>query len=438
MHFPWEAVGKCIFSDGGDDLEKPANEEKEKRSIFTKHIEKRNKLVKNKNILQTSYLPGELPHRNAEIEAIATIVTTAFGGDKPSNVMVFGKTGTGKTAVMNFIGNELKKEDPDGNSCIYIYINCGVVNTQYGVLLNIGNQTTADFEKRIPYAGWSIEKVYSVMRDYIDELERVFVIVLDEIDRLMIKGGDDVLYLLTKINEDLRRSKLSLIGISNDLKFMEFLDPKVKSRLSEEKMVFHPYDTGQLEDILRSRAKIAFDEGVLDPEVIPYCAALSARETGDARMALDLLRISAEIAERNGESVVTRAHVRSAKNKIELDTTSEVIKTLTQQSKTVLMSIIYNTKRDKRIMTTGDVYSTYKELCTVLDITPNTQRRITDLISELDMLGIVHARVKSFGRAGRTKEIELSIPDEICKMLENEESMSRLKNYKPPTQTTLM
>jgi cell division control protein 6 len=258
------------------------------------------------------------------------------------------------------------------------------------------------------------------------------------LDRLRHKNADDVLYHLSKINEDLKNSKMSLIGISNNLKFMEFMDPRVKSRLSEEKMVFHPYDAGQLEDILRSRARNAFEEGVLDQEVIPYCAALSARETGDARMALDLLRISAEMAERSGESVVTRAHVKSAKNKIELDTTSEVITALTQQSKIVLMSIIYNTKRDMRLMTTGDVYSTYKELCDILNISVNTQRRITDLISELDMLGIVHARVKSFGRAGRTKEIELSIPEEICKMLEDEESMDRLKNYRPPTQTTLM
>jgi len=419
-------------------MDKDTVNETDRRSIFTKHIEKRNKLVKNKNILQSSYLPGELPHRSMEIESIATIITTAFSGDKPSNVMVFGKTGTGKTAVMNFIGNELKKEDPEGNSCIFIYINCGVVSTQYGVLLNIGNQTIIDFERRIPYAGWSIEKVYLEMKNYLDEQNKVFVVVLDEIDRLTAKSGDDVLYLLTKINEDLKHSKVSLIGISNDLKFMEFLDPKVKSRLSEEKMVFHPYDAGQLEDILNGRARIAFDDGIIDSEVIPYCAALAAKETGDARMALDLLRIAAEIAERSGDGVVTRAHVRSAKNKIELDTTSEVIKTLTQQSKTVLMSIIYNTKRDKRIMTTGEVFSTYNELCRVLDISPISQRRVTDLISELDMLGIVHARVKSFGRAGRTKEIELSIPEEICKMLESEDSMERLKNYHPPTQTRLI
>jgi cell division control protein 6 len=153
---------------------------------------------------------------------------------------------------------------------------------------------------------------------------------------------------------------------------------------------------------------------------------------------LDLLRISAEIAERSGHTTVTEAHVRSAKNKIEIDTTTEVVKTLPQQSKTVLMSVIHNTKNDNRTMTTGEVYSIYKELCDILQMSALTQRRVTDLISELDMLGIVHARVKSFGRAGRTKEIELSIPNEVCKVLEDDDSMKLLKTHKPPTQTTLV
>jgi cell division control protein 6 len=408
------------------------------RSVFTKHIEKRNKIIKSKNILQTSYLPEILPHRSEEIDSVATIIASAFEGDKPSNILIFGKTGTGKTAVMNFIGNELKKEDPDGKKCAYVYVNCEVVDTQYGILHNIGNQTIVDFEKRIPFTGWSLDKVYSEMKNFIDEQNKVFVVVLDELDKLVNKSGDDVLYHLLKINEDLKRSKLSLVCISNKLTFTELLDTRVRSRLGEEKIIFPPYDAQQLGDILMGRAKLTFEEGTLDDDVIPLCAAMSAQETGDARRALDLLRIAAEIAERGGDTVVTEAHVRSAKNKIELDTVNETVKTLTQQSKTVLMSIIYNTKRGEKTMTTGDVYSIYKQLCVILHHPALTQRRVTDLISELDMLGIAHARVRSFGRQGRTKEIELNIPPETCRMLENDESMTPLKNYTPPNQTTLM
>ena len=410
-------------------------------SIFTRHIEKRSKIVKNKDMLLTSYLPGELPHRSSEIDSVATIIASAFKGNKPSNIMIFGTTGTGKTAVMNFIGNELKKEDPSGTTCSYIYLNCQIIDTPYGILYEIGRQTkTVDDSARMPFTGWSIEKIYSEIKKHLDEQNKVFIVVLDEIDRLAKKSGsgDDVLYHLSKINEDFKKSKLSLVGISNDLKFMDFLDSRIKSRLGEEKIIFHHYNAPQLEDILRSRAKLAFEEGVLEEDVIPFCAALSAQEMGDARRALALLRISAEAAERNGDLVVTEAHVRYAKNKIESDVVTEVVKTLTLQSQTVLMSIIYNTKDDDRVMTTGEVYSTYKELCKILQISVLTQRRITDLISELDMLGIIHAPVKSFGRAGRTKEIELSITKEVCKVLENSEGMKPLKTYKPPKQTTLV
>jgi cell division control protein 6 len=378
-----------------------------------------------------------LPHRAKEMDAIAAIIVSAFDGDRPSNIMIFGKTGTGKTAVMNFIGNELKKKDPQGRSCAYIYINCEVVDTKYSTLQNIGNQIIDDFEKRIPFTGWGIDKVYSEMRNSIDEQNKVFIVVLDEIDRLVSKSGDDVLYQLTKINEDLKRSKLSLIGISNDLKFTEFLDPRVKSRLSEEKMIFHQYDAQQLTDILRYRAKFAFEDGGLEDGVIPLCAAISAQEMGDARMAIDLLRIAAEIAERSGETTVAEAHVKSAKNKIELDTVSETVKMLTKHSKTILMSVIFNTKENNKTMTTGEVYSTYTELCKILGITALTLRRTTDLISELDMLGIVHARTISLGRHGRTKKIELSIPKEICDMLEADDNMKAIKAYRPPQQQRL-
>ena len=406
------------------------------RSIFDKHIEKRNKIVKDKGILQTSYVPEILPHRSAEIDNIAMIIASAFEGDRPSNILIYGKPGTGKTAVMNYIENELKKQDPKGDDCSYVYLNCEIIDTQYGILQNIGNKIMTDFEKKIP-TGWSIEKVYSETKNYIDEQEKVFVIVLDELDRLVSKGGEDVLYHLLKINEDLKHSKVSLVGISNNATFAEFLDPRIRSRLGEENFVFYPYDAQQLGDILKSRADLAFEDGSLEDGVISLCAALSAQEMGDARRALNLLRIAAEIAERRGDTTVAEAHVKSAKSKIEMDAVSETVKTLTQQSKVVLMSIIYNTKNDNRTMTTGDVYSTYKELCDVVHIPVLTQRRVTDLISELDSLGIIHARVKSFGRAGRTREIELSIPQEICRMLEDDESMKLLKDHRPPKQTRL-
>ena len=393
---------------------------------------------RDREILRPSYIPDELPHRKDQINQLASILVTALRGDRPSNVLIFGKTGTGKTASVKYLGKEILKAD-EFNRVNYLYMNCEVVDTQYGVLQNIGNMVIDKFEERIPFTGWSTERVYNILREKIDELNRVVIIVLDEIDKLVYKSSDDVLYNLSRINDDLERSKVSLIGISNDLKFTEFLDPRVRSRLGEEKMVFSPYNAEQLRDILDQRSKLAFYPDVIDPGVPPLCSALAAQEHGDARRALDLLRVAAEIAERNGDDKVTEAHVYKAKNKIESDCVTEAIKTLPTQSKLVLMSIIINEERGNGKLTTGELYETYRDISQFIDMQILTQRRVTDLVSELDMMGIVHARVKSFGRGGRTKEIDLSVPiNETKKILEEDELLHSLKNYRPKNQTTLI
>jgi len=408
-------------------------------TIFQQYIKSKSVFKGDRDVLRSSYIPDVLPHREEQISQLASILVTALEGQRPSNVLLFGKTGTGKTACVKFIGKEIERATSDLHQVNFIYMNCEVIDTQYGVLQNIGNKFIADFEERIPFTGWSTERVYNILREKIDEEKRVIVIALDEVDRLVSKSGDDVLYHLCRINDDLKNAKVSVLGISNDLRFMEFLDPRVKSSLSEEKMVFPPYNAEQLRDILEQRSKLAFDEGILEGPVIPLCSALAAQEHGDARRALDLLRVAAEIAERNHMPIVTESDVIKAKNKIELDCVTEAIRTLPVQSKLVLMGVMMNDERGNSKLTTGDLYETYKELCQCTSMAILTQRRITDLISELDMLGIIHARVKSFGRGGRTKEIEPSVPVvEAKRLLEEDEVLSQLKNYKLRYQTTLM
>ena len=410
----------------------------EQESIFIQYVQKRKQLIKNKKVLQTTYLPEELPHRKEQIDRIVSIISIALSGEKPSNIIVYGKTGTGKTAVLNYIGKELRKADPGIEKCYYLYVNCEVVDTAYGILYNIASQFIQDIGKKIPFTGWSFEKLYEELYTEMENLNRVFVIVLDEVDHMITKKGDAILYYLAKINEHLLKSKVSLIGISNNMKFLELLEPKARSRLGGESMIFPPYSRNQLEDILKSRAQEVFDEGVLEETVIPVCAAMAAKNEGDARTAIDLLRTAADIAERNGDNVITEAHVKSAKNSLEMNVVEEAIKTLSVQSKCVLLSIVKNTENNNRTMITGDVYVIYKDIVEILGFSPLTQRRITDLISELDMMGLINASIKSFGRAGRTKEITLEIPKDIVRKFKDDPLFEPLKNYKVSTQTKLM
>ncbi|PSP85721.1 cell division control protein Cdc6 [Halobacteriales archaeon QS_1_68_17] len=419
-------------------------------------------IFENKEVLRPSYTPHKLPHREEQINNMATILVTALRGDTPSNILIYGKTGTGKTASAKFVSEELettsqKYEVP----CEVEYINCEVTDTQYRVLAQLANKfvekneaaieadladlrslrdraaedpsalsgtefdTVADIEARIdelasdldefeqvPMTGWPTDRVYNTFFDAVDYRERVVVIMLDEIDKLVEKSGDDTLYNLSRMNSELERSRVSIMGISNDLKFTDFLDPRVKSSLGEEEIVFPPYDANQLRDILRHRAEVAFEEGALSDDVIPLCAAFAAQEHGDARRALDLLRTAGELAERDQTERVEEDHVRHAQEKIELDRVVEVVRTLPTQSKLVLYAIILLEKNGVHNINTGEVYNIYKRLCGEIDADVLTQRRVTDLISELDMLGIVNAVVVSKGRYGRTKEISLSVPVE--------------------------
>jgi cell division control protein 6 len=402
--------------------------------IFDALLEKE-PLFKNKEALRHSYTPTELPHREFEIKQLAFILTPSLKGETPSNILIYGKSGTGKTIVSRFICKELEETGAKvGVPVSTVYLNCEITDTKYRVLANLAKH----FGENIPFTGWPTDKVYDAFREALDKEKRCVIILLDEIDKLVRKNGDDIIYNLTRINSDLKNARISMIGISNDLKFTEYLDARVQSSLGKEEIVFTPYNARQLEDILRQRAEIAFKEGVLGEFVIPLCAALAAREHGDARKALDLLRVSGEMAERQSAEVITEAHVRKANEKIESDNVIEAVRTLPTQSKLLLYSVILLDERGGRTITTGEVYDVYKRLCKYISIDTLTQRRVSDLISELDMLGILNSRVVSKGRYGRTKEIKMEIPPVGIKSILDDELRTRnLTSFKVPQRRLL-
>jgi len=366
----------------------------------------------NKEVLRPTYVPENLPHRKKQIKDLADILSSALKGETPSNILIYGKTGTGKTSTVKYVSKELEDmAQKTGNNCSLLYINSEMFDTQYRIFAYLARV----FNKHVPMIGWPTDMVYSEFKSGIDAEERHVIVILDEVDKLASKG-DEALYNLSRINGELTNARVSLIGISNDLTFTDLLDPRVKSSLGEEEIIFPPYNADQLKDILYVRADKAFRVNTLGDPVIPLCAALAASEHGDARRALDLLRVSGEIAERAGAKTVSEDHVRRAIDKIETNRVTEVVKTLPLQSKIVLSSIlVLSRERNKRRFSSGEVYNMYRRLCNHLGMDALTQRRVTDFVSELDILGLVNAVIVSKGRYGRTKEISLSVPEECVR-----------------------
>jgi cell division control protein 6 len=379
------------------------------QTIFQEFIEKKAPIFKNRDALTSHFTPDNIPHRNEQVNTLAQILAPSLKGARPSNVFVYGMTGTGKTLVSRYVANELEKMSKQGSAPVrVIYINCKmkkVADTEYRLIAELSRS----LGQEVPVTGLPTQQIYRIFFTTLDSKNQTVIIILDEVDTLVQKMGDEFLYNFTRINQELKKAKVSVIGITNDLQFMDALDPRVKSSLGEEEILFPPYNALELQDILKQRVDLGFPPSILSEEVIPKCAALAAQEHGDARRALDLLRVAGEIAERQNETKITEKNVDSALEKIDYDRIVESVKSLPKQSKAVLWAIINLEEDGEKDIQTGDVYTIYDNVCKESGLHPLTQRRVSDLISELDMLGIINAKVISKGRYGRTREINLGV-----------------------------
>jgi cell division control protein 6 len=398
-------------------------------SIFDKYLTTA-KIFTDRDVLRHDYIPSNLPHRTEHIQRLAGILAPALHHSKISNVFVYGKTGTGKTIVTKFVLDKLeKKANEIGGPVRIAYVNCRLAGTNYRVLAEICRAIGVE----VPFTGIAVGELLDRFSNGINADRTSLLVALDEIDALVKHSADDaLLYELTRINENLNSSWISLVGISNDLHFKEFLDPRVLSSLSEEEVVFRPYLADELFDILSERAKLAFLDGCLDENSLRLCAALAAGEHGDARRALDLLRVAGELSEREGATRVMEQHVRQAQQKIEHDRVSEVLKSLPVHSKILLVGAYLLSNQIPAGAITGDVYEVYHELCSVGGLEPLTQRRVSGLINELDVMGILNARVVSFGRYGRTKKIRVGVSARVIAETYAEDNVAgRLFGYVP-------
>ena len=371
-------------------------------------------ILKKRDVLHFTFIPEVILHRDNELAKVTQALLPILKKSRPSNLLVYGKPGTGKTLVVKTVLSKIQKRVEKSDFPIkLVYTNAKDETTLYGLLVSFGRQLGLKTQKELPTTGLSISGVFNRLLDVIQKNTTNAVFVIDEIDylaELISKTGKDILYNLTRANERLKTGSLTLIGISNDLTFKERLDPRVLSSLSEEEIVFTNYTMEQIKEILSDRIKTAFIQGTVEPAAINLCAAMAGQEHGDARRAIDLLRVAGELAEREQSETVKEDHIRRASQKMEEDKETTALNSYPLHEKLLIIAVM----RAKG-SSTGEIYQAYKGLCKTIRQKEITQRRVTQILGDIELSGLITGKIVHQGMHGRTKKYNLTIQPDVIK-----------------------
>lgn len=381
-------------------------------NIFEKQMAKSTVFI-NKDIISPHHIPERLPFREKQIEEITQGLGAIVNNSKPNNLFVYGKVGTGKTSTVKHVLEQLDtfalQKKMQAQSC---YINCRSHQSKYKVLL----KALRCFYPEKEFLGYSASFVYEKLLELANQKKAHLILVLDEIDK--IKDIDDLVYSLSRGNDELTSGSITMIGISNNLMFKEKLDPRTKSSLCERELVFNPYNANELKEILSERCAIAFRPAAVTEPAILLASAIAAQESGDARTAVMLMQRAGEIADTDSASIVSDSYVEKAKASVEEEIIISMISTLPQQQQLVLYAIAQLTTQkrgirkvngevEEGVLYSGEIFETYLDMAKKFEEHTITSRWYRQYINELEMYGLIFVTSSGKGIKGQTRLIKL-------------------------------
>lgn len=381
-----------------------------------------------KDVLSESYQPEQILERDEEIEEYRYALRDVLFGREPENIMLYGKAGLGKTAVtqymMDALLDEVENREEAGDVFVH-QLNCNG-KTLFMIVRGLVNELLPDNASEFPKRGLGTGDAFEELYVQFDRLGGTHLIIFDEIDHL--DNADTLLYELPRArsNGHITGSHVGIVGISNNYTFRKTLSPKVKDTLMETEISFSPYDALELQTILRNRAEKAFVDGGYDNSAIAKAAAFAARDVGNARQAIDLLRVGAEVAEKAGDDCVTETHITEARTKVQRGRLENRIRDQTQHAQYILESVALLALDNKTPAKSKTIQAMYEQVAESWASEPlTTLKSVQDHLSDLQMLGFLHRHERNEGlNGGLYHEHELDLDPstviEIRKQIEDE------------------
>ncbi|MHA2253854.1 MAG: ORC1-type DNA replication protein [Candidatus Kariarchaeaceae archaeon] len=383
--------------------------------------------------LSAEYVPNNLLFRGEHLKTIVRHFRGLFSTVRSTRRMIItGSVGTGKTSIAKKFGCWAQKKGNDEKIDIkYIHVNCRRNRTPFMILLAI----TRELNSHVPTRGYSADELMEMIVELLEARGSTMLLVLDEIDYAINRGGSDLLYALTRTADDRQNPghRVALVLISRNSNFLSYLDPSTKSSLSAASIVLNPYSKAQLMQILDDRVKQSFIPGSVTKECILLAAEISASK-GDARYALELMWYAGKFTDQEGNSIVYPEHVRLAKANVEPSLLKQTIAEMTDHKLMLLLAIARQLRYTHAAhITTGSAEEAYQMVCEEYDQEARKHTQIWEYLKEFERTGVLVAVKSSIGQRGNTQLI--SIQDVSAFELEKE-VIKRLQNSPKESITT--
>ncbi len=377
-------------------------------------------IIIDENKLSIEYLPNYLPFRENQLKTLVRYFGKIFQGQLGTKrAIITGPIGSGKTSISKKFGQWIiqKSEKAGFNHLRYIHINCRRSKTPFMILLNIARELNSKIASR----GYAADELLEMIVEILETEHSTVVLVLDEIEYIIHKGGVELLYALTRTSDDKQNvnHNIVLILIARNTGFLKYLDASTNSSLGAPIIHCPPYKKNELESILNNRIGECFIPNSVSEEAIELIADIATKRGGDARHALELLLIAGKYADSEDSTIVYPEHVRKAKANVDPSLLRETLKDLAIHKLLLLYGISRRLRQTKAAyITTGEAEHSYILAAEEFGLQPRKHTQIWEYIQELELLGIIHTQKSGVGQRGNTTYI--SIQDTSAYELEQE------------------
>jgi len=336
-----------------------------------------NGIIADPEVLEEEYIPQNIPCREVQKKELAFCLSPVEKGMKPLDCLCHGKPGTGKTALVKYILQQVQ----ENTNALALYVNCWENKTLNLIL-----------DRMVEQLGIVIaEKSYSVKLSRVKQKikDSPYVVALDEVDKLDRKDLNDILYMFKGMG------KVGVVCISNTRKYVLDLDPRTISRIRFKSIDFPPYSDEELLTILKHRV---IDCGAFFPKtysnsILERIADLAA---GDARIAIQTLNNAAFNAERSDKSRISDQNVSKAYEEVKEIKKKYYLERLTPHHK-LMVEIV----KRKTGISSSVFYQTYKKEVGKHALTPKSGRTFNNYVQDLIELG--YLKVERAGRRGNVR-----------------------------------